>query len=107
MQGRRAVVVGGGAASVGIVRELLAAGAHVTVIAGGPEEGGMAALGTDGLVIANRGYVRGDLLGAFLAVCYSADEELQHAVVAEAESVGCLVHVVGVPALSTFSLPDA
>jgi len=105
MRDRRAVVVGGGAASVRTVRDLLGAGAHVTVIAGVPGETGLAALGTGGLTIENRGYVRGDLLGAFLVVCFLAEEELQRAVVDEAESVGCMVNVVGVPALSSFEMP--
>lgn len=81
-----------------------AAGAQVTVIMG--ESGGLefAAIPDGTPAVESRGYVRGDLAGADLALCFSADDEIAAGFAAEARAVGCLVYVEGAPALSTFSL---
>jgi len=104
MSGRQAVVLGGGVQSARAVRDLLASGARVTVIAGGPDEREIAAQATEGLNLETRGYVRGDLLGASVAACFFEDEELCNAVVAEASAVGCMVYVAGAPSLSSFTM---
>ena len=104
LRDRRALVLGGGAACVDAVDRLRAAGAQVTVItgtAGGPE---LAATRDGGLAVESRGYVRGDLAGADLALCFSADDEAAAGFAAEARAVGCLVYVDGEPTLSTFAL---
>jgi uroporphyrin-III C-methyltransferase / precorrin-2 dehydrogenase / sirohydrochlorin ferrochelatase len=90
--GRRVVVVGGGPVGLRRVAALLAAGAHVTLVA--PDA--VTAL-TD---LADRGrldwqrrpFVSGDLAGAWLAVACTADAEVNAAVLAEADAarIWCL-----------------
>lgn len=53
-----------------------------------------------------RGYVRGDLEGAFIAICATSSEEVNRAVHAEAEERGCIVNVVDVPELCSFIVPS-
>jgi len=104
LRGRRALVLGGGAECVDAVARLCAAGACVTVITSEPTafEPGLTENGAP--TVESRGYIRGDLAGMDLALCFSADEETAAGFAAEARAVGCLVHVNGVPALSTFAL---
>ena len=104
LRDRRAVVLGGGAVCADSVERLCAAGARVTVIAS-DEDGCRPASGVAGaLAVESRGYVRGDLVGAHVALCFSADDEAAAGFAAEARAVGCLVYVDGAPALSNFAL---
>lgn len=103
--GQRAVVVGGSDDAAAIASALLDFGAHVTVV------GAPVALpprdletGTRAELI-SRGYVRGDLAGAMLAVCLEGGE-VADAVSAEAAATGCLVCVPGRPDISTFRFAD-
>ncbi len=98
-------MLGGGAACVDAVERLRAAGAQrhrhhersraVFELAATPD---------GALTVESRGYIRGDLAGADLALCFSADDEAAAGFAAEARAVGCLVYVDGAPALSTFAL---
>ncbi|MDY0087811.1 MAG: bifunctional precorrin-2 dehydrogenase/sirohydrochlorin ferrochelatase [Coriobacteriia bacterium] len=106
LRGRRAVVVGGGSVAERKIAMLLEYGADVVCVA--PTI--MAALGAlveaDRLKHEPRGYVRGDLEGAFIVVCATDSTEVNRAVFQEAESRGCLVNVVDVPELCNFIVPS-
>lgn len=82
LNGKRAVVVGGGAVGLrraGVLRDF---GASVTVIA--PE----ILKPLPGITHLARCYRPGDLAGAFLAVAATNDRETNHAVGAEAKALG-------------------
>ncbi len=104
--GRLAVVIGGGSVAERTIRTLLGHGADVNCIAP------LVTPGIDDLVAEgritheDRGYVRGDLGAAFLAISATDSVEVDRAVYQEAEGQGCLVHVPGAPELSNFALLD-
>jgi siroheme synthase-like protein len=91
--GRRAVVVGDGAVSLGKADALLEAGARVTVVAGGPEQA-LRRLEQAGATVWRRGFRPDDLDGALLCVAASDDPERRAAVFAEARARGVLVNLV-------------
>jgi precorrin-2 dehydrogenase/sirohydrochlorin ferrochelatase len=106
LAGRLCVIVGGGAVAVRKARTLAGYGADVVVIAPDVSEG-LVSMQCEGLVtVEQRGYVRGDLAEAFLAICATDSEEVNRAVHAEAEERHCLVNVVDVPELCTFIVPS-
>ena len=82
MQGRRAVVVGGGQVALRRVRGLLDAGANVIVIA--PQV--TAELAGLPVTVLQRQYRDGDLAAAWLAHAATSDPDVNAAVAAEAES---------------------
>lgn len=103
---RPAIVIGGGEAAEKRARALLRLGADVVVIAADPTPGLLELEADGGIATEQRGYVRGDLEGAFIAFCLSADEEVRRAVSDEAEERGCLVNVAGDPELCSFIVPS-
>jgi precorrin-2 dehydrogenase/sirohydrochlorin ferrochelatase len=106
LAGRLCVIVGGGAVALRKARTLADYGADVVVIAPDVSEE-LIGMQADGLVtVEQRGYVRGDLAEAFLAVCATDSEEVNRAVHAEAEERRCLVNVVDVPELCSFIVPS-
>ncbi|MDP2181993.1 MAG: bifunctional precorrin-2 dehydrogenase/sirohydrochlorin ferrochelatase [Actinomycetota bacterium] len=106
LHNRLAVVVGGGTVAGRKIETLLRYGADVVVIAP------LATPGIDALVAEGRieheerGYIRGDLAGAFIVICATDDTEVNRAVYQEAEGMGCLVNVVDVPELCNFIVPS-
>lgn len=94
LRDRPCVVVGGDAAARAKVEGLLEAGARVTVVA--PElEPALAALAASGAVVhLARGYRRGDLAGAFLALSAVRDPAVAGAFFAEAEARGIPANVM-------------
>ncbi len=106
LAGRLAVIVGGGGVAERKVVTLLEYGPRVRVVSPqvSPEIESLAASGA--IELERRGYVRGDLEGAFLVVCATSSEEVNRAVHAEAEERGCLVNVVDVPELCSFIVPS-
>jgi uroporphyrin-III C-methyltransferase/precorrin-2 dehydrogenase/sirohydrochlorin ferrochelatase len=94
LRGRRAVVVGGGAVAEQKVAGLVEAGARVTVISPAVtwKLEDLAAQGT--IALRRRGYRRGDLAGAFLAIAAAADRRVNRAVWREAEARGVLLNAV-------------
>jgi siroheme synthase-like protein len=94
LAGRRAVVVGELAVAAGKVEGLLAAGAAVTVVATGPAAELDRLAAEPGVTVRRRGYLPGDLAGAFLCVAGAADPMLRSAVAAEARASGVLVNVM-------------
>jgi uroporphyrin-III C-methyltransferase / precorrin-2 dehydrogenase / sirohydrochlorin ferrochelatase len=81
LTGRKVVVVGGGRVALRRARALLAAGADVTVIAPrvDPELAGLP------LAVCRRGYLDGDLEGAWLVHAATSDPAVNSAVASEAE----------------------
>jgi siroheme synthase-like protein len=94
LAGRRAVVVGELAVAAGKVDGLLAAGAAVTVVAPGPAAELDRLEAEPGVTVRRRGYLPGDLAGAFVCVAGAADPALRSAVAAEARAAGVLVNVM-------------
>jgi precorrin-2 dehydrogenase/sirohydrochlorin ferrochelatase len=106
LAGRLCVIVGGGTVALRKARTLADYGADVVVIAPDVSEE-LIGMQADGLVtVEQRGYVRGDLAEAFLAVCATDSEEVNRAVYAEAQERHCLVNVVDVPELCSFIVPS-
>lgn len=106
LTGRLAIVVGGNAVARRKVTQFVRYGADVVVIASDPSAE-LRQLEADGAItLEPRGYVRGDLQGAFIAFC-SESEEIAHAVFSEAESLGCLINVAENPALSSYLVPSS
>ena len=105
VRGKKAVVIGAGVVAARKVNDLLAAGAGVTVIAPDvcAEIGTAASNGK--LLLLNRKFQKGDLHGAFIAVCATNDEEANRKVAEEAKASGCIVNVVDRPALCDFTVP--
>jgi precorrin-2 dehydrogenase / sirohydrochlorin ferrochelatase len=106
LEGRRCVVVGGGAIGLEKVEGLLACGGDVTLIA--PEA-------ADELqVYAREGSIRWerrsyvgptDLEGVFMVIAATDDTDVNIAVFSDAEDRAMLVNVVDVPPLCNFILP--
>lgn len=101
----RAIVIGGGAVAARKVRGLLAAGAHVTVIA--PQlDAELDALARAGqIAVLRRAYQTDDLRDARLVIAATDDVQVNQAVYAEARARGVLVNVVDDPAHCTFHVP--
>lgn len=106
LERRLAVVIGEGPRVEKRVRQLMKYDADVVVITPDVSES-LVQMEADGAItLEQRGYVRGDLVGAILVLCVTADEEVRRAVFAEADSVGCLCNVAEEPGLSSFFLPS-
>lgn len=94
LRDRRSVVVGGDAAAASKVEGLLAAGARVTVIAPRLEPALEARVDSGAVHHLARGYRRGDLEGAFLALSVLSDPEVNQPFWEEAEALGIPVNVM-------------
>jgi len=106
LTGRLAIVVGCDAVAQRKVTQFIRYGADVVVIAANPSAE-LRQLEADGAItLESRGYVRGDLNGAFIAFCSETDE-IARAVFSEAESLGCLINVAENPALSSYLVPSS
>ncbi len=106
LEARPVVIVGEGPAAEKRARQLARYGADIVVITPAPSESLLEGQQEGALVIEQRSYVRGDLNGAFLALCVTEDDEIRRAVHAEAESLGCLINVADVPELCNFIMPS-
>jgi len=106
IEGKRCVVVGGGAVGLRKVRMLLDFGANVTVISPHlcPE---LRELVDEGRVdTVKREYETGDLEEVFLVVTATDDMAINTRVAEEATRKGKLINVVDVPLLSNFIVPS-
>lgn len=99
LQGKRVVIVGGGAVARRRMDALRPFGAEITVIA--PTLTGDAA----GITWLRRPYAPGDLQGAFLAVAATDDRSVNRAVGEEARALGIPVSVADCPEECTFYFP--
>jgi len=98
LEGKRALVVGGGAVGTARARELIAAGALVTVVAPESSPAIRAAAAAGELALVPRPYRTGDSDGAFLVAVATSDPEANAAVFADATARGQLVNVCDDPA---------
>ena len=105
VEGRLAVVIGGGQVAARKVQDLLAAGARVMVFAPRACHRVVALAEEKRIQLHFRPYTKADLAGAFVAVCATDDEEVNARVAGDATSMGVLVNVVDRPALCTFTVP--
>ena len=99
LNGKKAVVVGGGTIALRRAQVLLAFGAAVTIIA--PECEAV----PEGARFCRRPYQPGDLAGAFLAVAATNCREVNHQVGQEAKAAGIFVSVADRKEESTFFFP--
>ena len=99
LDGKAAVVVGGGAIGMRRAAVLRDFGAAVTVVAPEIREE------PEGVACFLRAYQPGDLSGAFLAVAATNDRAVNHAVYEEACSRGILVNVCDCPGECDFYFP--
>ena len=106
LEGKPAVVVGGGKVAERKCKTLIAHGAQVMVIAPQVTEKIQEWTADEQVDYLARGYVRGDLEGAFVVICATDSEETNRAVYEEAASRGQLVNVVDVPDLCNFIVPS-
>jgi precorrin-2 dehydrogenase/sirohydrochlorin ferrochelatase len=93
LTGRLTVVIGDDAVRAGRAEALLDAGARVTVVATGPLSR-LEQLAGRGASIERRGYLPGDLAGAFLCVAASDAPAVRSSIAAEARARGVLVNVM-------------
>jgi precorrin-2 dehydrogenase len=106
LQGRRCVVVGGGAVGLEKVEGMLACDGDVTLIA--PQAvGALQDYAGEGSIRWERRAYEGpsDLEGAFVAIAATDDTDVNIAVFSDAERRAMLVNVVDVPPLCSFILP--
>lgn len=103
---RPCVVAGEGPTAEKRIRQLLKYGGDVIVFTPAPSEWLILAEAEGKLTIERRPFVRGDLHGAFLAVCATDDPDVRRAIVSESESTGCLLSVTNDAAASSYILPS-
>jgi precorrin-2 dehydrogenase len=106
LDGRRALVVGGGKMAALRVKQLTRAGARVTVISPRiiAEIEGIA--NTKSVAVIRRGFERTDLTRRFfIVIAATNDSKVQHAVFEEAERRAILCNVVDNPACCNFYMP--
>jgi precorrin-2 dehydrogenase/sirohydrochlorin ferrochelatase len=105
LEGRRAVVIGGGEVAARKVEDLLVAKAVVAVIAPQPC-GRILKLAEEKQLEGRwRAYEAADLDRAFVAIAATDDEGVNARVAADAAARSILVNVVDRPALCTFTVP--
>lgn len=106
VSGRMAVVFGSTSAAERAAVTLSSYGADVVVIAPEPTMS-LVELESQGvLTLLQRGYVRGDLEGAIVAMSFSGSPEIDAAVRDEAKSAGVLMSVAADAELSDFTVPS-
>ncbi len=101
LEGRRVLVVGGGAVAASKVRGLLAAGAVVHVVATAVSDDVRALPVT----VEERPYARGDVAGFRLAVACTDDEAANQAVFDDGEAAGIWVNAADDPERCSYTLP--
>ncbi len=105
LEGKLAVVVGGGKVAERKIADLLEAGATVTVVAEEPSAR-IRGLAEQKLIDGYwRKYSKTDLYGAYLAIAATDDEGVNGLVYKDAQTMGVLANVVDRPALCDFTVP--
>jgi len=105
LEGRPALVVGGGKVALRKAQDLLAAKARVTVVAPDPCPEVRALALQDRVAGIWRAYNSQDLEGAAVVIAATADEQVNARVAADAQAARVPVNVVDRPALCTFTVP--
>jgi precorrin-2 dehydrogenase / sirohydrochlorin ferrochelatase len=106
LEGRLAVVIGGGQVAERKVRTLLDAGAKVRVVTSEVSKGIRRWADAGDIELIERRYERGDLAGSAAAVAATDDEEVNRGVFAEATDAGIPVNVVDNVSLCSFIAPS-
>lgn len=105
LEGRLVVLVCAAEQAERRAKKYVKYGADIVVVCPEPTPV-LAEMEAEGLIsLEARGYVRGDLDGAFLAVAATGSQEIDRAVIAEAEARGCAVTAPEIPASSTLLVP--
>lgn len=97
LEGRRAVIVGGGNVGTQKVRDFLGCGAEVHVVSPVISDAIRQAAAAGEITLAERRYDPGDITGAFLVIVATDDPETNAAIYAEASAAGQLVNVCDDP----------
>lgn len=106
LDGRNALVVGGGKMAALRARQLLSAGARVTVVSPEASSEIEELAKTDSVVLVCRGFERADLSRHyFIVIAATNDSKVQQAVFEEAERHGILCNVVDDPPHCNFYMP--
>ncbi len=105
VSGRLVIVVGATRAAERAATAMAAHGGDVVVIAGEPSASLVDLQAAGALTIEQRGYVRGDLADAFLAVSASGSLEIDAAVREEAMAAGVPISVAADAGSSDFTVP--
>lgn len=106
IKGRPCVVIGGGEVALRKAEGLVSAGGSVTVISPKLTAGLNKLAQAKKVLYIKRGYVRGDLAGAFLVVSASDSRGVNKAVYAEASSLDILVNAADDPPHCNFIMPS-
>ncbi len=108
MEGRKAIVIGGGAVALRKVRDLLDCGAFVTVIAPDIHPAISELAGSRGgrISIVQRPYQTGDCDGSMLVFSATDDEKINREVYAEAAGKNILINAVDDPPNCSFFMPS-
>jgi uroporphyrin-III C-methyltransferase/precorrin-2 dehydrogenase/sirohydrochlorin ferrochelatase len=105
LEGRDALVGGGGAPAAAKARLLAESGARVTVVAAAPGAD-IEALAAEGAVrLHRREFAGADIAGKAVAIGAAGDAAIDEAVSAAARAAGVPVNVVDAPELSSFTVP--
>lgn len=105
VEGREAVVVGGGAVSERKIESLMKYGARVTVVAPAPSER-VAQLAAEGrITLRPRRYETADIATAILVIAATSDAAVNEKVAADCRARGVLVNVVDNTPLCDFIVP--
>jgi siroheme synthase-like protein len=105
LRGRRCLVVGGGAVALDKIRELVSAGALVTVVAPELADDVAALHDQAGVTLVRRAYLPVDLDGAWFAVTATDDPAVNAAVHADGEARRIFVNAADDPANCSAILP--
>jgi len=106
LEGRLAVVIGGGQVAERKVKTLLDAGAKVRVVSSEVTKGIRDLADRGDIELIERRYSAGDLAGAAAAIAATDDEDVNRGVFAEATEAGIPVNVVDNVSLCTFIAPS-
>ncbi|HVR42588.1 MAG TPA: bifunctional precorrin-2 dehydrogenase/sirohydrochlorin ferrochelatase [Thermoanaerobaculia bacterium] len=105
LEGKRVVVVGGGAVAERKIEALVAAGASVLVVAPEVTEGIVRLAASAPVAIERRAFEQGDLEGAALAFAATDRPEVNRLVASEASARGVPANVADHPELGSFIVP--
>ncbi len=105
LEGRRCIVLGGGAVALRKVRTLLEAGAEVILLSPVASEELCGLAETGRLIWRQETYRQGALPQGFLLIAATDDEQANRQAIGEAKAAGMLVNAPAQPELSDFSVP--
>jgi precorrin-2 dehydrogenase len=106
IQGRKCLVVGGGAVGTRKVETLLACGAQVTVVSPAASEALCVQAAKGAITLRRRDYTSEDLAGMFLVIGATDDETLNRRISADAERRQILCNIADRPEVCNFILPS-